>query len=525
MKAENVKHARDLAEEEVSVLIGARFPLIYIVSWEEDRVLEVLAKICQKMGKALHVWSVSTGLKPYMQSKPTGHPGRVASGSLDLGTNSTNMLLDDLNEVQSSSENAVFVFKDMHHFLDESRSFGDAVPKVVRKIRDVCKEVIGSKKSFIALSSKLIIPSDLEKDVTVVDFPLPDMFEVRGILDRVLNEVKDTPDVEVDLSDVDKEKVVKAALGLTALEIENVFAKAIVKDSKFNKDDLSLILKEKQQIIRKSGLLEYYEAQECVSQVGGLNNLKAWITKRARSFTEEARDYGLPAPKGVLLLGVQGCGKSLCAKSVSTYWQLPLLRLDMGAIYGKYIGESESNIRLAIKTAESISPAILWMDELEKGLAGLGGSEDGGTSSRVFGTLLTWMQEKTKPVFVIATANNVSKLPAELLRKGRFDEIFFVDLPDDSERLEIFGIHLVKRGRKPENYDLNSFIKKSEGFSGAEIEQAIVSAMFDAFDQSREFNSADILASLSKTVPLSSTMREPISALRSWAMERAVSAK
>ena len=288
-------------------------------------------------------------------------------------------------------------------------------------------------------------------------------------------------------------------------------------------EDVNEVFAEKQQIIRKSGLLEYYAASEDFSNVGGLAVLKDWLNKRAVAFTDEARAFGLPAPKGILLLGVQGCGKSLCAKAVSRLWQLPLLRFDMGRMFGSFIGSSEENVRRAIAVAESVAPAILWVDEIDKAFAGSqsSGATDGGTTARVFGTFLTWLSEKNAPVFVVATANDVSQLPPELLRKGRLDEIFYVDLPSEEERGEIFRIHLAKRGRDPKNFDLPALAAASRDFSGAEIEEAIISALYDAFYSRQELTTEHVLTALAQTVPLAKTMDEKISHLRHWAEGRA----
>ncbi|RYX99815.1 AAA family ATPase, partial [bacterium] len=281
--------------------------------------------------------------------------------------------------------------------------------------------------------------------------------------------------------------------------------------------------KEKKQIIRKSGLLEFYPTQEDMSTVGGLDNLKSWLNKRTEAFTKKARDYGLPEPKGILLLGVSGSGKSLVAKAVSSLWQLPLLRLDIGRLFSSLVGSSEENMRKTIKTAESVAPCLLWLDEIDKGFSGSGSSNvsDGGTTSRVLSSFLTWMQEKNNPVFIIATANDISRLPPELLRKGRFDEIFFLDLPKAEERIEIFNIHLKKRGRRSENFDLNLFASNTDGFSGSEIEELIISAMYDSFEENREVTTADIMNTIKHAVPLSHTMKESIDQLRDWTRSRA----
>jgi SpoVK/Ycf46/Vps4 family AAA+-type ATPase len=310
---------------------------------------------------------------------------------------------------------------------------------------------------------------------------------------------------------------------LTLGEAENVFAKIIVKEERLTGRDVNEVFSEKQQIIRKSGLLEYCATEESFDQVGGLAVLKEWLNKRALAFSKEARAFGLPAPKGILMLGVQGCGKSLCAKAVSNQWQLPLLRFDMGRMFGSLVGSSEENVRRAISVAESVAPAILWVDEIDKAFAGAQGSgaTDGGTTARVFGTFLTWLSEKTAPVFVVATANDISQLPPELLRKGRLDEIFFVDLPVREERVEVFRIHLQKRQRDPSKFNIEALAAASTDFSGAEIEEAINSALYDAFYTQKDITDEHVLTALAQTVPLAKTMDEQINRLRSWAEGRA----
>jgi len=327
---------------------------------------------------------------------------------------------------------------------------------------------------------------------------------------------------QVNLTKEDAEQIIKAAQGLTLAEAENAFAKAIAADGKLDKDDIGLVLDEKRQVIRKSGLLEYYPTEERLANVGGLENLKAWLTRRTAAFGEAARKFGLPEPKGMLLLGVQGCGKSLTAKAIAATWRLPLLRLDMGRIFSGLVGSSEENLRRAIRVAEGVAPAVLWIDEIEKALSGVAssGQSDGGVTARVFGTLLTWLQEKTAPVFVVATANRIDLLPPELLRKGRFDEIFFIDLPAAPERREIFGIHVARRGRKPEAYDLGRLAELSEGFSGAEIEQAVVAGLYLAFGEQQELSQQHLEQSLRESVPLAATMREEIGKLRDWSRTR-----
>jgi SpoVK/Ycf46/Vps4 family AAA+-type ATPase len=326
--------------------------------------------------------------------------------------------------------------------------------------------------------------------------------------------------VDVSLTEEEREAVLKSALGLTVDEAENVFAKSLVEVKRF---DPAIIIQEKEQIIRKSGILEYYHSNEHFDNIGGLEHLKEWLTIRKRGFSEKAREYGLPFPSGLLLIGIPGTGKSLTAQAVASLWKLPLLRFDVGKVFGGVVGESERNIRHAIKTAESVSPSLLWIDEIEKGFAGVQSSNltDAGTTSRVFGTFITWLQEKKKPVFVIATANNVNQLPPELMRKGRFDEIFFLDLPSPNEREDIFSIHIKKRGREIAKFDLKTLVGLSKGYSGAEIEQTIVTSMFEAFSEDREVETTDVMNALEDMVPLSRLMKEEITSLRTWAQARA----
>jgi SpoVK/Ycf46/Vps4 family AAA+-type ATPase len=353
----------------------------------------------------------------------------------------------------------------------------------------------------------------------VLDFPLPKIEELEEVLLQQLG-----PTRIKKLATETKEKLLQAALGLTKDEAEKVYRKAQVTTGRLTEDEVAIVLSEKQQLIRRNGILEYIEYEEGIEAVGGLEELKHWLTQRSNAFTQRAREYGLPQPKGMLILGVPGCGKSLIAKTASKLWSLPLVRLDMGRVYdGSTVGRSEANLRNALKAAESISPMILFIDELDKAFAGSAGSadSDGGTSSRIFGTFLTWMQEKKSPVFVMATANRVDRLPGEFLRKGRFDELFFVDLPTFEERSQIFHIHLSKRRSEVTRFDLSQLSSVSEGFSGAEIEQGIIAAMYEAFAQDREFTQLDIISAVKSTTPLSRTMTEQVAALRDWARLRA----
>jgi len=394
---------------------------------------------------------------------------------------------------------------------------------VIRRLREIAAALKNTYKTIVIVSPILQIPPELEKDLTVVDFDLPAAADFARLLDHITQEVRDNPKLNVRLDNGAHERVVHALLGLTLAEAENVLAKTLVEHRGFGGESVDTIVSEKKQIIRKSGLLEYYEAQESLKTVGGMDALKDWLVKRSVAFTDKARAFGLPAPKGVLLLGVQGCGKSLMAKAISQLWSLPLLRFDVGRVFGSLVGSSEENVRRAIKVAESVAPAVLWVDEIDKAFRGSrdgAASTDSGTAARVFGTFLTWLSEKTAPVFVVATANDVTSLPPELLRKGRFDEIFFVDLPAALERQAIFRVHLTKRQRDPQSFDLAGLARAAAGYSGAEIEESIVSALFDAFHEGHDLRTEGLLASIRQTVPLSKTMSEDVDKLRRWAEGR-----
>ena len=494
-------------QAELETLIRARYPILYIISSEEMRVQNLVIEIAKKRQKKAFEWSYSTGIVPAGASIQSQRHRNAA----------TKDPLAALDQVIEQVEPAIFIFKDFHPFLTKSNF------AVVRKLKEIALHLKNSFKTIILVSPVMEIPTELDKEITLLNYPLPSREDLSDLLDKIIADVKQFKQVVIDLDEPGRERLLQAALGLTMGEAENVFAKIIVKDERLSGDDVNEVFAEKQQIIRKSGLLEYYASSESFANVGGLTVLKDWLNKRARAFSNEARAFGLPAPKGVLMLGVQGCGKSLCAKAVSNQWQLPLLRFDMGRMFGSLVGSSEENVRRAISVAESVAPAILWVDEIDKAFAGSQGSgaTDGGTTARVFGTFLTWLSEKSAPVFVVATANDISQLPPELLRKGRLDEIFFVDLPSHPERGEVFRIHLNKRGRQPEGFDLEALAEASKDFSGAEIEEAINSALYDAFYAKEELTTHHVLTALAQTVPLARTMDEHINRLRGWAEGRA----
>ena len=493
---------------ELELLIRARYPLIYVVSWEEQRVVSLVSKIAARLEKKVLEWSVTTGLVP-------------AGTSIQSQKHRDSATQDPLvafDEVIDRVDPALYVFKELHPFLNNQNT------AVIRRLREVASSLKNTYKTIIIISPMLEIPAELEKDLTVVDFDLPREGDFSVLVERIIQEVKGNPKLNVRMDARVKEEVVHALLGLTLAEAENVLAKTLVQHRGLGAKSVEVILSEKKQAIRKSGLLEYYDSEESLESVGGMDALKTWLTKRGVAFTDEARAYGLPAPRGVLLLGIQGCGKSLVAKAISQLWHLPVLRFDVGRVFGSLVGSSEQNVRRAIQVAESVAPTVLWVDEIDKAFRGSqdsGGGTDGGTSARVFATFLTWLSEKTCPVFVVATANDISNLPPELLRKGRFDETFFVDLPSTPERKDIFQVHLTRRDRRPEDYNLDQLAAASNGFSGAEIEESIISALFDTFYAKEELRTEGLVASLRETVPLSKTMSEEIERLRRWADGRA----
>lgn len=487
-------------KEELGILIKAQYPLIHLVTPEEERAEAEISRIASGSNehRRIYIWTVTHGIVEYGQPRQVTQHNTVSPEAA-------------LEWVVRQKDSAIYIFKDLHPFLDGA--------VVTRWLRDAIASFKGTDKLIILMSPILQVPIELEKEIVVLDYPLPDLQELNQVLSSQLQKSRSQR-----LETEAREKLLKAALGLTKDEAEKVYRKAYLKSNQLSESEVDIVLSEKKQLIRRNGILDYIEEDETLNSIGGLDELKLWLRQRSNAFTERAREYGLPQPKGMLILGVPGCGKSLIAKTTSRLWGLPLLRLDMGRVYdGSMVGRSEANLRNALKTAESISPVILFIDELDKAFAGGAGSgdSDGGTSSRIFGSFLTWMQEKTSPVFVMATANRVERLPGEFLRKGRFDEIFFVDLPTLAERQDIFRIHLGKRRPEIARFDLEQLAKVSDGFSGAEIEQAIIAAMYDAFAQDREFTQLDIIAAIKSTLPLSRTMTEQVSALRDWARQRA----
>jgi SpoVK/Ycf46/Vps4 family AAA+-type ATPase len=486
---------------EIDELIRARYAMLYVVTWEEHRARKLIGSVAEKQHKPVYEWSINNGL--YLINK--------INSPLSVESN-PRQPFEVLQKILQGESEAIYILHDFYRFWDE--------PEVARQLLDLSRALKNSRKTIIVMGPVLNLPNELEKSFTIVDLPLPDYEAINHLLTNKI--MKAARNFTVKLNAQEKDKLIKAAIGLTYDEAENAFARAIVDDGVLCGKDVSVVLEEKVQIIRKSGVLEYCPVDNTISSVGGMDILKQWLDKRERAFSQEARSYGLPQPRGILLMGVQGCGKSLVAKTIAASWNLPLLRLDMSRIFQEYIGSSEQNMRKAMNIAESIAPVVLWIDEIEKAFSGMSGnSGDGGTTSRVLGSFLTWVQEKTSAVFIVATANQVKGLPPELLRKGRLDEIFFVDLPSFEERKEILAIHLRKKKRIPSGFDIDTLAQVSAGYSGAELEQAVISALHDSFFENREITSDDIAHNIDVTVPLSETMREQIDAMRHWSKDRA----
>lgn len=477
--------------EELSLLVRSRYPLIYISTREEERAESAIAQCAQEIGdRAVYTWDYVDGYQ--------GNPN-------DNGFGRRNPLqaLELIEKVPSSAA-ALFVLRDYHRFLDDIA--------ISRKLRNLLRLLKAQPKNIIILSAQLTIPDELSSIITVLEFPLPGVSEIRTEVKRLLSATGSS------LSPRDTDELVRSCQGLALESIRRVLARGIAAHGTFEPSDIELILEEKQQTIRQTQILEFYPASEKISDIGGLDNLKDWLLKRGGAFSERARQYGLPHPRGLMLAGIQGTGKSLTAKAIAHHWHLPLLRLDVGRLFGGLVGESESRTRQMIQLAEALAPCILWIDEIDKAFAGFGSSGDSGTTSRVFGTFITWLAEKTSPVFVVATANNIQSLPPEMLRRGRFDEIFFVGLPSQEEREAIFSVHLTRL--RPHNlaaYDLKRLAYETPDFSGAEIEQALIEAMHIGFSQNRDFTHQDVLEAVSQIIPLARTAQPQIEALQAWA--------
>ena len=508
-------------KSELEYLIRARYTAIYITTFEEERCGAIIAEIGKKLGMRIITWTSVNGLM--QEGKSLDHPK-----SLDFNTAAK--MAQELGKEQT-----LFIWFDVHTYLKNQ-------PVNIRGFKELCQHLRrGCPSNSLLISPLTEIPIELQKEITILDLPLPDRSECLSIVSRFANGYAGQTGLNITSDGEVLCTLSQAGVGLSQSEFENSLAKSLVKNRALTDNEINLILDEKKQIIRKAGILEYISTDNFdLSKVGGLQNLKNWLEIRKTAFTQEAIDFGVEYPKGVLLVGIPGCGKSLSAKCVASAWKMPLLKLDMGKIFAGIVGSSEANMRLALNLCETVAPAILWIDEIEKGLSGSdSSSSDGGTSTRVFGNLLTWMQEKRSPVFVFATANNIQSLPPELLRKGRFDEIFFIDLPSETERKEIFEIMINRcKGCNAEDFDVAKMVEltgestQGEGIrlTGSEIESVVTDGLLSAFYRKSVnhvndgMNSDDVIAAINKLVPLAKSRAESIKQIRDWAGENAVRA-
>jgi hypothetical protein len=477
--------------DEFELLLRARYPIIYIPSREEERVEAAIAHCAASHGnRGVYIWDFVDGFQ--------GNPN-------DAGFGRRNPLQAlELVEKLPEGAAAIFILRDFHRFLEDVA--------ISRKLRNLSRMLKSQPKNIVLLSPQLALPEDLSEVVTVMEFPLPRREEIQAELERLLATMGQSLEPRV------LDNFVRSAQGLSLERIRRVLARAIATHGALQPDDVDLVLEEKRQTIRQTQILDFYPATEQISDIGGLDNLKDWLLRRGGAFSERARQYGLPHPRGLLLVGIQGTGKSLTAKAIAHHWHLPLLRLDVGRLFAGLVGESESRTRQMIQLAEALAPCVLWIDEIDKAFSGADGRGDSGTTSRVFGTFITWLSEKTSAVFVVATANNIQALPPEMLRRGRFDEIFFVGLPTQEERREIFSVHLNRlRPHNLQAYDLERLAYETPDFSGAEIEQILIEAMHLGFSQDRDFTTEDILEAASQIVPLARTAQEQIQFLQEWA--------
>ncbi|MEK5071704.1 AAA family ATPase [Sporosarcina sp. FSL K6-1508] len=483
--------------------LKAGYPVIWMQEKDEEYAITQLKEIAQN-GKTnasgplhLNVWSCTDGMKEYdFQTK-----------SFKKGKDALKDPIQAMESIKTGGKNeSINVFLNLHPYMEQSQ--------VQQLIKDLLPYGKHEERHIVIVSPEVKIPSTLEKDIALISYELPKKDALRAVLQNLLEANNFSPIEE-------ESRILDAATGLTLAEAENAFSLALVKHKGFPPEAIQTVQELKTQYIGKDGMLTYIQPKITMDDIAGLDELKKWLTSRAKAMTVEAREYGLPLPKGMLLAGVPGSGKSYTAKAVSAAWKLPLLQFDLSQVFGSLVGESEQKMRAALQTAEAISPCILWIDEIEKALAGVGGNNDSGVTSRVFGQFLTWMQEKSSMVFVIATANNVNALPPEFLRKGRFDEFFWVDLPNETERKAIFNLHIQKVNRVPSNYPTEQLATHTTGFSGAEIEEVVKSALFKSFEENRELETKDLLKSIKDITPLSVTMKEQIEGIRAWAKDRA----
>jgi hypothetical protein len=490
--------------DEIELLIRSRYGLIVIDSWEDERIEDALRLVASKLSLHYSVWRRTKGVSR----------GGAAG---DPYTDSTAVPSDALTHVEREGAG-------IYHFPGLGEFINDAV--VAWHIRDVVDRFATRRGAMVISGGDVRLPEHLRAHAVFLRFPPPGFEEYRALFERTVRDFQARMPIRLDLRPEERIRLLHNLAGLTLTEAERILARILIEDAALTAEDVARVATAKRKTVEQEGLLEFWNVDEGLSSVAGVRGLKAWLEKRRAVIEdpERARSLGLPFPKGVLLLGVPGCGKSLCAKAVAREWGLPLLRLDPASLYDKYVGDSEKNFKRAMRTAERMSPVVLWIDEIEKAFAAGDAEQDGGVSTRVFGTFLSWLQERQGNVFVVATSNDVSQIPPEFIRKGRFDEVFFVDLPGEEVRRGIFEIHLSKRKCAVEQFDREALARATAGFSGAEIEQVVIAGLFTAFSRRQGLSTALLVEEIQATRPLSRTMSEQLQSLRRWARDRTVSA-
>lgn len=520
----------DKVFERLKVLIDSSTPIVVMETVEEVRAVRMVRAACAALNLATFEWTIASGLARSGAVAgdgdleggvlpPGGYVGHTADADNAKALYNSREPAQMLANLEAISIEAAFILKDLHRHMD------DAV--VVRRLRDVGQKFATNRRTLVLTAPKISIPPELASLVEFLELPLPDRQRLRQILDEVLVRVSRAHTLQRRLDPNGMDAVAENLRGLTEEEAERAISQALVTRYALCPETGGDVLEAKKALLKREEMLEFVEVSDTLSTVGGLDRLKQWLAQRRGTWEEKARDFGLEAPKGVIILGVQGCGKSMCARAIAGEWQLPLVKFDTAAIYDKYVGETEKRIQKVFRVAEGLAPCVLWIDELEKVFAGSGpdsASADAGVSSRILAAFLSWMQDRKAPVFVAATCNNVTVLPPELIRKGRFDELFFVDLPNQVERKQIFGIQLTRRKRNPAEFDLDQIAAAARGFSGAEIESVVQTALYAAYAGKQQLATQHLLNAVRGTVPLSTTRAEEIASLREWAHRRAVPA-
>jgi ATP-dependent 26S proteasome regulatory subunit len=518
------------ALERLKVLINSSTPIVVMETVEEMQALALVRNACSALSMAVYEWTIADGLvRSGAGTAPDLRPGlgmaepRLHTGGIDSSASPKTAMYNTTDPVQAlanlevMTSEAVFVLKDFHRHMES--------PVVVRRLRDVGQKFSANRRTLILTAPAIEMPPELASLVEYLDMPLPDRDRLREIIRETYTRLSGAHTLKLQLDSNGVDAMAANLRGLTEEAAERAISQAIVGRLALSADCITDVLEAKKALLKRSQMLEFVDATDTMASVGGLDNLKRWLEQRRGAWEDGAIKFGLDPPKGVIILGVQGCGKSLCARAVAGEWKLPLVKFDTAAVYDKFIGETEKRIQKVFRVAEGLSPCVLWIDELEKVFAGSGpdsASADAGVSSRLLASFLSWMQERKPAVFVAATCNNVTVLPPELIRKGRFDELFFVDLPNAAERKQIFSIQLTRRKRNPSGFDLDRISAAAKGFSGAEIESAVQTALYAAFARKQELSNEDLLTALASTVPLSVTRAEEIAELRDWAKNRSV---